>query len=129
MNLNFQTPNFSADRAQDSARLVALGMCAIAPVGTCEYNDIIIKLIDQDLAQASIYYKRDVFPYIIENHSGLAIYGYAVALWAIDLYHWALTDAPKAQRQRIINLLLGYSYQAILQCDNQAQVREHLLLS
>jgi hypothetical protein len=52
-------------------------------------------------------------PFVVDRGDGIADCGFAVSKWAIDLFRYAVREAPDQQRHRIIGLLLGYSAQAI----------------
>lgn len=52
-------------------------------------------------------------PFVIDRGDDVADCGFAAKKWAIDLYRYAIREAPDRQRHRIIGLLLGYSAQAI----------------
>lgn len=54
-----------------------------------------------------------VVTFVLDRGDGFADYGYAATAWVVDLYGWAVTQAPERQRHRIIGLLLGYSPEAI----------------
>lgn len=94
----------------EQARLVARGVRSCALVGHCAAQRLPMLRAMTVLGTANC---AGSIPFVVDRGDGNADCGFAAGKWAIDLYRYAIREAPDRQRHRIIGLLLGYSAQAI----------------
>lgn len=94
----------------EQARLVARGVRVCALVGHCVADHLALTRAMTVLGTANC---PGALPFTADRGDGMADCGFAAAKWAIDLYRYAIREAPDRQRHRIVGLLLGYSAQAI----------------
>jgi hypothetical protein len=98
----------------EHARLIARGVRAFALAGDCPADKLPMLRAMTELGAANF---PGSIPFVIDRGNGNADCGYSANKWAIDLYRYAVREAPEQQRHRIIGLLLGYSAQAIQEHD------------
>src|SRR6202035_5527134 len=98
----------------EHARLVARGVRAFALAGNCPADRLPMLRAMTELGAANF---PGSIPFVVDRGDGNADCGFSANKWAIDLYRYAVREAPEQQRHRIIGLLLGYSAQAIQEHD------------
>ena len=100
----------------ESAYLVARGVRSLAVLGSCSANKLEMLRMLTKLGSVA---EKGAIPFVLPVGDGVAHLGFAAASWAIDLYRYAVHEAPPQQKHRIIGLLLGYSAEAIRDYEEQ----------
>lgn len=111
----------SSDVMREQAYLIARGVRAIAIVGHCVADPLIMRKTSTALESVSA---PGSIPFVIDAGHGVADYGFAASPWVLELYRWAVTtNVPEKQRARIVGLLLGYGVQAIRAFEDETSGR------
>jgi hypothetical protein len=106
------TTKVSDELIQEQSRLVSRGVRLLSLIGECPSDPTVML---QTATRIETLADDNVVPFVIDEGSGNAEFGYAASEWVIDLFRWVVTapDISPLQRNRIAGVLCGYSAEAI----------------
>jgi hypothetical protein len=122
----------SDDLIHEQAILIARGVRALALIGTCEAEQVVMLRVATKIERLAYGH---IIPFVLDRRDGTAEYGYAAAQWVLDLLRWLFWDSPETippkQKDRILGLLCGYGVEAIRSFEERGSGRlfEVLILS